>query len=298
MPERKTGYIPQPRPELSDLIAGRFKEAEQKDLAGRYAVITGASRGIGEALAIQAALRGIDGLILVSTPSSREELGSVAHRVSSLVPQTMSVAADITDTTQAAEIYRVAKIVFDDKPAIIINNAGVIADGSIHEQTVDEWQKPIDVKLRGAFNVTTPFIRDWAQRFEEARSSKTLPEFEKPGTIVFVGSIVAKIVEDPDAEGSFVPRGNAKQSSYVAANAGVMGLAQTIRREFDRRMLTSVTVLPGFVTTRMTDTLPEAVKKMALRTLNGTALDPHEIAHEILNAAMYAQNGAVVEIVK
>lgn len=298
MPERKTGYAPQPRPELSDLTAGRFKEAEQKDLAGRYAVITGASRGIGKALAIQAALRGIDGLILVSTRSSQDELGSVVQRVSSLGSQVLSVTADITYPEQAAEIYRDSKILFGNKPAVIINNAGVIADGSMHEQTVDEWQKPIDVKLRGAFNVITPFIRDWTQRFEEARSYKALPEFEKPGTIVFVGSIVAKIVEDPEAEGNFVPRGNAKQSSYVAANAGIMGLAQTIRREYDSRMLTSVTVLPGFVTTRMTDTLPEAVKRMALRTLNGIALDPHEIAHEILNAGIYAQNGAVVEIVK
>ncbi len=299
MPERPKGYIPQPRPELVDLRAGNFKEAQQKDLAGRYAVITGASRGIGEALAVQAAMRGIDDLVLVSTEASKKELFSLGDHIHLRSGGSLlCIAADIVNPDQAAEIYETAHSILGDKPALIINNAGVIADGSFHEQTLESWRRPIDVKLIGAFNVTRPFVEDWVARFEQAKAEKRLADFEKPGTVVFVGSVVSKIVEDPDAEGSLIPRGNAKQTSYVAANAGILGLAQTLRREYDRRILTTVTVIPGFVETRMTENLPEAVKKMALRSLDGKALDPHEVAHEILNAAMYAQNGAAVEIVR
>lgn len=300
MAERPEGYKPGPRAETPNLITGNFKEAEQRDLAGKLVVITGASRGIGAALAYQAALRGVSGLVLASTRASIEELLAVGNHSAELGVKTVEITADVTDPEATQVIYDTSKRIFGDMPTILISNAGVTGDMPLHEHTLETWRAPIDVKVLGAFNLIRPFVADWAERAAAAKEEKRLGDFETPGTIVLVSSIAVKTIEDPDAAGSYILKGNSHQTSYSAANAALLGLGQALRQEHrSTKALKVVTVLPGIVDTRLTSDMNAAFEKMALRSMgDGKRLNPHEAAHEILNAAMYAQNGAVVEIVR
>ncbi len=203
-----------------------------KLLDGKVALITGAARGIGKAIAVKYASQGAniaftDLVIDNNTENTKKELESYG----------VKVVAIASNAASFEEAHKVVEDVVKEfgKLDILVNNAGITKDGLMMRMSEQQWDMVININLKSAFNyvhaVTPVMMR------------------QKGGSIINMSSVVGV-------------SGNAGQSNYSASKAGMIGLTKSIAQELGSRGVRSNAVAPGFILTDMTDKLPDEVKKL------------------------------------
>ncbi|MGN0802617.1 MAG: 3-oxoacyl-[acyl-carrier-protein] reductase [Candidatus Faecivicinus sp.] len=203
-------------------------------LKGKTAIVTGASRGIGAAIALKLASLGADiAAVYASNGAAAEEICEQCRERYGVKAQ--SYACDVADFTQAGETIKAIRKDFGGIH-ILVNNAGVTRDGLVASMSEADFDRVIGVNLKGAFNM----IRHCTRAFIASRS----------GVIVNISSVSGLM-------------GNAGQANYAASKAGLIGLTKSVARELASRGIRCNAVAPGFIRTDMTDGLPEASNKLA-----------------------------------
>jgi len=223
--------------------------APKQMLAGKVAVVTGGTRGIGRAIAEDLAKNGAD--IAINYRSSAAEANEFVRQVEAMGRRGLAVQADVASFADAQKMID-AVVSELGRLDILVNNAGMNRDGVIWKMTEEQWDSVIDVDLKGTFN----YIRAAAPIFKEQRSGK----------IVNVTSINGL-------------RGKFGQSNYTAAKGGVNALTKTVARELGRFSVNVNAVAPGLIETDMVKQAPDQVREMALtEILLGRLGQPEEVA--------------------
>jgi len=222
-------------------------------LNGKKALVTGASRGIGRAVALALAEAGAD--VLVNFTRQARAAEEVAGQIKALGRQAFLYQADVADPAAAAAMVSFAQKQFGGLH-ILVNNAGVTRDNLVMLLRDEDWEQVLAVNLKGAFNC----IRAAARPMLKARW----------GRIINISS-VAGIT------------GNAGQANYAASKGGLIALTKTVAKELGSRNITVNAVAPGFIVTEMTDRLPPDVKeKMLAQTALGRLGRPEEVAQAVV----------------
>lgn len=199
----------------------------------RSAIVTGSSRGIGRAIAIELARAGYDVYVNCSTPRSldtaRDLADSIAEREG---VRDLAVAADVSHADEAARLADVALEEFG-RIDVLVNNAGITRDGLIAKMDEASFDEVIDVNLKGAFNCCKAVTRAMMR--------------QRGGRIINMSSVVGV-------------RGNAGQANYAASKAGVIGLTLSLAKELAPRNVTVNAITPGFIETDMTNALGEKAR--------------------------------------
>jgi len=238
-------------------------------LRDKVAIITGAARGIGLATAIRFAEEGAR-VVLCDIDEGAGHIGEVA--VQKFSSASFFAQLDVTDRTAAGLLAQ--KVAQDfGRIDILINNAGVTADAQLLKMTEDQWDRVVDVNLKGVFNCTQAVA---AIMVEQGRG---------------------KIVNAASVSGLY---GNFGQTNYSAAKSGVIGMTRVWARELGRKGICVNAVAPGFIQTEMTRKVPEKVKTMMTgRTPLGRMGTPRDVANAYLFLASDEAdfiNGAVINV--
>jgi 3-oxoacyl-[acyl-carrier protein] reductase len=219
--------------------------------SGRVALVTGASQGIGETIALGVAR---EGPLVVLVDVQREKLEAVAERIAGAGGRASVQIADVTRFDQAAAV--VEGVVKEHQQIdYLVNNAGITRDNLLMRMREEEWDAVLAVNLKGVFNFSRAAIRPMiSHRF---------------GRIVNISSVVGVM-------------GNAGQANYSASKAGVIGLTKSLAREVAGRDVTVNCVAPGYIMTAMTENLPEAVKKAFLEMIPMKRMgSPEDVAQAV-----------------
>jgi 3-oxoacyl-[acyl-carrier protein] reductase len=203
-------------------------------LLNQVAVVTGAGRGIGKAIALKYAAAGAD-IVCVSRTEANSE--SAAAEVRALGRKAWAYAVDVSDSasvTAAGEKILAAA----GKVDILVNNAGVTRDGLLMRMSEADWDTVLDTNLKGAFLLTKAFSRSFLK--------------QRSGRIINVASVIGLI-------------GNAGQANYAASKAALIGFTKSVAREFASRGVTVNALAPGFIETDMTGGLSEEVRAGILK---------------------------------
>ena len=222
-------------------------------LEGKVAVVTGAGRGIGRAIALRFAAEGAE---VVCVSRTVENSAKVADEVRALGRRAWAHAVDVADA-QAVEAVTTAILGETGRVDILVNNAGVTRDGLLMRMSEADWDTVLDTNLKGAFLVTRSFTRPLLK--------------QRSGRIINVASVIGLI-------------GNAGQCNYAASKAGLIGLTKSMAREFASRGITCNAIAPGFITTDMTSVLGEDLKAELLKRI---PLNGFGEAEDIAQAALY-----------
>lgn len=200
-------------------------------LEGRVSVVTGASQGIGEAISLFLTKEGAE-VVLVDI--QKEKLNEVVAKIESSGGRAASYCVDVSRFDQITEVV---KTIIDKHKKIdhLINNAGITRDNLLMRMKEEEWDAVIAVNLKGVFNFSKAVIRHMVSN--------------RYGRIVNISSVVGLM-------------GNVGQSNYSASKAGVVGFTKSLAREVAPRGITVNAVAPGYITTSMTENLPESITKM------------------------------------
>jgi 3-oxoacyl-[acyl-carrier protein] reductase len=227
-------------------------------LANQIAVVTGAGRGIGRAIALQFAAEGADVVCVSRTAENSEK---VAAEVRAAGRKAWALAVDVSDG--AAVNAASAKILAEaGRVDILVNNAGVTRDGLLMRMSDEDWDVVLNTNLKGAFHFTRAFSRSFIK--------------QRSGRIINIASIIGLI-------------GNAGQCNYAASKAALIGLTKSIARELASRGITVNAVAPGFVETDMTAVLKEELKTELLKRIPLNSLGKPE---DIAGAALYLASPA------
>jgi len=204
-------------------------------LANQVAVVTGAGRGIGRAIALKFAAEGADVFCISRTAENSEK---VAQEVRATGRKAWGLAVDVANgeavTAAAQKILAEA-----GKVDILVNNAGVTRDGLLMRMSEADWDTVLATNLKGAFLMTKAFARPFIK--------------QRSGRIVNVASVIGLI-------------GNAGQANYAASKAGLIGFTKSVARELASRGITANVIAPGFVETDMTSGLTEQLRAEVLKT--------------------------------
>ncbi len=203
-------------------------------LENRVAVVTGAGRGIGHAIALRLAA---EGARVAAVSRSEANAARTADEINAASPG--AARAYAVDVGLHGDVAAVGKQILADfeRVDILVNNAGVTRDGLALRMTEEDWDVVLDTNLKGAFNFIQAFQRGMLR--------------QRGGRIINIASVSGLT-------------GNAGQANYSASKAGLLGLTKALAREFAGRGVTVNAVAPGFITTDMTGALPEDVKKTVL----------------------------------
>jgi 3-oxoacyl-[acyl-carrier protein] reductase len=219
---------------------------------GKVVLITGASRGIGRAIA-QVFAKGKAKLALNDIAPAEGELKAFVEALSKEGIVAKYFLADVSKYEEVEKMIEGVKKEFG-RLDVLVNNAGIIADRTLAKMTKEEWQKVIDVDLTGVFNCT----------------KLALPLLiPNQGKIISISSIVGE-------------RGNFGQTNYAAAKAGVIGFTKSLAKELGRFGVRVNAVAPGFIETKMTEGIPDKIKETAkMLTSLGRFGKPEEVANVI-----------------
>lgn len=213
-------------------------------LAGRTALVTGASRGIGAAIADAMAAAGAQ---VIGTATSEAGAAAIGER---LGERGTGQVLDISSPDSVAALISALK---DTPPDVLVNNAGITRDNLLMRMKDDEWDAVIGTNLSGVFRLTKGLIRGMMKK--------------RFGRIISISSVVGTM-------------GNAGQANYAAAKAGLVGFSKSVARELGSRGITSNVIAPGFIETDMTDALDEAQREAMLSQVPLESLGrPADIAH-------------------
>jgi len=212
-------------------------------LDGKTALVTGASRGIGKAIALELGRAGA--AVTVGYRGSEEDARAVAQEVGG-----RAVRADIADADQARSLVEEAGDL-----DLLVNNAGVTKDGLLARMPDEDWRTVMETNLSAMFFTCRAAARGMMKR--------------RAGSIVNVSSIVGL-------------RGNPGQTNYAAAKAGIIGFTKALARELGTRGVRANVVAPGYVKTALTDVLPEEARAaMLANTPLGRLGDPEDVARAV-----------------
>ena len=209
-------------------------------LEGKTALVTGASRGIGRAIAVELTAAGA--AVVIGYRSGQEEAEALASELGA-----RAVQADVSSAEEAARLVAEAGNV-----DILVNNAGLTRDGLLARMSDDDWRTVIETNLSSVFYTCRAVCRPMMKK--------------RAGAIVNVSSIVGV-------------HGNWGQTNYAASKAGIIGFTKSLARELGSRNVRANVVAPGYVKTQLTDVLPaEATAAMLVNTPLGRLGEPEDIA--------------------
>lgn len=222
-------------------------------LTNQLAVVTGAGRGIGRAIALRFAAEGADVVCLSRTAENSDK---VANEIRALGRKAWAHAVDVADSVAVEAVAE--KILAEcGKVDILVNNAGVTRDGLLMRMSDADWDTVLNTNLKGAFLVTKGFSRAMLR--------------QRSGRIINISSISGLV-------------GNAGQCNYAASKAGLIGFTQSAAREFASRGITVNAIAPGFIETDMTAELNEQLRAELLKRI---PLGGFGQAEDIANAALF-----------
>ena len=231
-------------------------------LANEIALVTGASRGIGAAIADAL---GREGAIVVGTATSDAGAEAITRRLADAGYTGKGMTLDVTDATS---VEAVIKAVSDEygSPSILVNNAGITRDNLLMRMKDDEWQSIIDTNLTSIYRLSKAVLRGMMKA--------------RKGRIINISSVVGAM-------------GNAGQTNYAAAKAGIFGFTRSMAREVGSRGITVNAVAPGFIDTDMTRELPEEQRKGLIANIPLQRLgQPEDIANAVIFLA--AESGGYI----
>lgn len=204
-----------------------------KRLEGRNALVTGASRGIGAAIALRLAAEGAG--VAVNYAGRADAAAEVVRQIESAGGHAIALQADVSDPEASAALVASAHEQLGSLD-ILVNNAGITRDGLLVRMSDEDWNAVIETNLSGAFYTT--------------RAASKIMMKARFGSIINIASVVGLT-------------GNAGQVNYSAAKAGLIGMTKTVARELASRGVRANAIAPGFIATEMTDALPEPVREAA-----------------------------------
>jgi len=237
-------------------------------LGNKVALVTGASRGIGKAIALELARNNID--VIVNYRSNKVEANKVVEEVKKIGVECVAVKADVSNFDEVKQMMKTIKSKFNNID-ILINNAGIVRDRTLKNMSLEEWHDVINTNLNGVFYVT----------------KLALPLIKEEGRIVNISSIVGKY-------------GNIGQCNYAAAKAGIIGFTKSLAKELGKKKITVNAIAPGFVKTDITKNISFITRKMVnyMTTLKEEA-DPEDIAYTVSFLASKKARyitGAVIDV--
>ncbi len=203
----------------------------------KVAVVTGASRGIGRAIALELAAQGYKVVVTYRTQEerAREVVGAIAGQGG----EAMALRAHVASREEMEALARRVKEEWGTVYALV-NNAGIVRDNILVRMKEEEWDQVIETNLRGAFISTKAFLRDMMKARE--------------GRIVNLSSVVGLM-------------GSPGQANYAASKAGLIGFTRSLAREVASRGITVNAVAPGYIETEMTEVLPQDLKDSMLSSI-------------------------------
>ena len=212
-------------------------------LEGKRALVTGASRGIGRAIAVELARAGAE--VVVGYRTGKDEAGEVANEIGG-----RAVQADVSDPDDAARLVEEA-----GELDVLVNNAGITRDGLLARMPDEDWRAVLETNLSSVFYTCRATARSMMRK--------------RSGSIVNLSSIVGV-------------HGNPGQANYGAAKAGIIGFTKSLARELGGRGVRANVVAPGYVHTRLTDVLPDGLKQqMVEATPLGRIGSPEDVASAV-----------------
>ncbi|WP_342472872.1 3-oxoacyl-[acyl-carrier-protein] reductase [Metasolibacillus sp. FSL H7-0170] len=222
-------------------------------LQNKTAVVTGASRGIGQAIALELAKQGAK--VVVNYSGSEARALQVVEQIQAAGGEAIAVQANVADAESVTQLMNKTLETFGSID-ILVNNAGITRDNLLMRMKEDEWDDVMNTNLKGVFLCTKAVTRQMMK--------------QRSGRIINISSIVGVA-------------GNAGQANYVAAKAGVIGLTKTTAKELASRNILVNAIAPGFITTEMTDELPEELKAAMLAQIPLAKLgQPEDIAKAVV----------------
>ena len=218
------------------------------NLSGKIALVTGASRGIGKAIAEKLVACGAT---VIGTATTEKGAEAISHYLGA---NGKGLALNVTDETSIESVIGAIKAQFGDID-ILVNNAGITRDNLLMRMKEDEWQDILDTNLTSVFRLSKALLRTMMKK--------------RYGRIVTIGSVVGTM-------------GNAGQANYAAAKAGLIGFSKSLAREVASRGITVNVFAPGFIATDMTDALTDEQKSLTLAQVPaGRFGEPVEIANAV-----------------
>ncbi|RZO55263.1 MAG: 3-oxoacyl-[acyl-carrier-protein] reductase [Limisphaerales bacterium] len=229
-------------------------------LNDKVAVVTGAGRGIGRAVAIAYAKMGAN---VVCVSRTQENSTKVATEIEALGQKSWAFAVDVSDTS-AVESSAKNILEATGKVDILVNNAGVTRDNLLMRMSEEEWDTVLNTNLKGAFNFTKAFTRPFMK--------------QRSGRIINIASVIGLI-------------GNAGQSNYAASKAALIGFTKSVAKELAPRGVTANAIAPGFIETDMTAVLDEKVRGSIIDRIPMNRFgSPEDIANTAIFLALESTN--------
>jgi 3-oxoacyl-[acyl-carrier protein] reductase len=231
----------------------------ERTLAGRTALVTGATRGIGLAIALRLAA---DGATVVGTATTEEGAAKISALLNDVGNSGTGMKLDVTDAAAVDSVLAAIEAKYG-AVTILVNNAGITRDNLLLRMKDDEWDAVMATNLRPAFRLAKAVLRGMMKA--------------RHGRIIQIGSVVGS-------------SGNPGQANYSAAKAALLGFTKSLAQEVGSRNITVNCVAPGFVDTDMTKALPDAARETLLSRIPlGRLGTPEDIAHAV---AFLASSGA------
>jgi 3-oxoacyl-[acyl-carrier protein] reductase len=228
------------------------------DLTDQVAIVTGAARGLGQAIARDLAT---SGAIVACIDVNEELLGDTVESINESGGKAAAFACDVTDSERVTEVVRSIAKQFG-RLDILVNNAGVTRDNLVMRMKDDEWDLVLGINLRGTFLFTRAAAKPMSKG--------------KRGRIINIASVSGMM-------------GNPGQVNYSASKAGVIGLTRTVSRELSKRNITVNAVAPGFIATEMAAKLgDEIIEQITAETPLGRLGSPQDVADAVLFLASEA----------
>lgn len=222
------------------------------NLTGKVALVTGASRGIGQATAIDLAKAGAD--VVVNFIGNEAVAQETVEKIEALGRKAIKIKADVGNAEDVQAMVDEAVAVFGHID-ILVNNAGITRDGLLIRMKDSDWDDVLNINLKGVYLVTKAVAK--------------LMVKQRAGSIINMTSVSGVT-------------GNVGQANYAAAKAGVIGFTKTCAKELAARGITVNAIAPGFIETAMTDVLPEKIKEGIAGTIPfGRMGQPEEIANVV-----------------
>lgn len=203
-------------------------------LQGKNALVTGGSRGIGKAIALELAKQGAN--VAINFTSNEEKALEVVKEIEGFGVKAVSIKGNVTDSTDVENMITTFNKNFDTLD-ILVNNAGITKDNLLIRMKEEDWDGVMDVNLKGVFLATKAVARKMMK--------------QKSGKIINLSSVVGVM-------------GNPGQGNYCASKAGVMGFTKSIAKELGGKNITVNAIAPGFIETDMTEVLSDKAKEAML----------------------------------
>jgi 3-oxoacyl-[acyl-carrier protein] reductase len=221
----------------------------EENTANKIALVTGSSRGIGRAIALELAESGFS--IVINNDGNPQEGIEVVNEINKIGQHAIHIQADVSDPDQVEEMI---KKILDEfgRIDILVNNAGIVMDKRLENMSIEQWHRVISVNLTGTFNCTKSVIKHMKE--------------QGGGKIINIASVVGEI-------------GNFGQSNYAASKGGVISFTKTVAKEYARDKIIVNAIAPGFINTKMVKGITQKVIHQIIAHIPlGRLGEPEEVA--------------------